>query len=129
MIRNSANGASWRMRSSLRIGYTLIEIVVALVLFSVGVLALVASSAILGRELSVNATRERAGRIAATRFEMLRAECHGATSGGEKFGRIKSEWSVGASDSSHLSVLESITYPRRQASRTDLYRATLPCPP
>jgi type II secretory pathway component PulJ len=117
------------MRTSHRIGYTLIEIVVAIFLFSVGGLALVATSAIVGRELSVNATRERAGRIAATRLEILRAGCRTAIGGREKFGRIESEWSVGLSDSSRLSVLESITYPVRQGLRTDLYRGTLPCPP
>lgn len=117
------------MRIKLRIGYTLIEIVVAIFLFSVGGLALVATSAIVGRELRVNATRERAGRIAATRLEMLRAGCRSAIGGREKVGRIESEWSVGLSDSSHLSVLESVTYSARQGARTDLYRGTLPCPP
>src|SRR6267142_4844238 len=111
------------MRIGVRIGYTLIEIVVAIFLFSVGGLALVATSAIVTRELSVNATRERAGRIAATRLEMLRAGCRGAVSGREKIGRIESEWSVGLSDSSHLSATESITYPAQRGSRTDIYRS------
>jgi type II secretory pathway component PulJ len=113
----------------LRTGYTLIEIVVAIFLFSVGGLALVATSAIVGRELSVNAARERAARIAATRLELLRAGCRSAVSGHETFGRIESQWSVGGSDSSHFSVTESITYPGRQGSRTDVYRGTLPCSP
>jgi Tfp pilus assembly protein PilV len=117
------------MRIRLRIGYTLIEIVVAIFLFSVGGLALVATSAAVGRELTVNAARERAGRIAATRLEMLRAGCRSAISGHEAFGRIESNWSVGGSDSSHLSVMESITYPTRQGPRTDVYRGTLWCSP
>ncbi len=117
------------MRTSLRIGYTLIEIVVAIFLFSVGGLALVATSAIVGRELTVNAARERAGRIAATRLEMLRAGCRSATSGREAFGPIESRWSVSGSDSSRLTVMESITYPARQGARTDVYRGTLACSP
>ena len=117
------------MRIRLRIGYTLIEIVVAIFLFSVGGLALVATSAIVGRELNVNATRERARRIAATRLEMLRAGCHSAIGGREQIGPIESEWSVARSDSSRLSVVESITYPTRQAARTDAYRITLACLP
>ena len=117
------------MRTSLRIGYTLIEIVVAIFLFSVGGLALVATSAIVGRELTVNVARERAGRIAATRLEMLRAGCRSAISGHEAFGGIESQWSVGGSDSSRLNVMESITYPARQGFRTDVYRGTLSCWP
>ena len=117
------------MRRSFRTGYTLIEIVVAIFLFSVGALALVATSAIVGRELTVNAARERAGRIAATRLELLRAGCRGAISGHEAFGRIESQWSVSGSDSSRLGVTESITYPTRDGARTDVYRGTLACSP
>jgi hypothetical protein len=117
------------MRSGIRIGYTLIEVVVALFLFTVGALALVATSAVVGRELNANATRERAGRIAASRVEILGAGCRIATGGRESFGRIESEWSVGFPDSSRVSLVESITYPTRQGSRTDLYRVTLPCGP
>ena len=116
------------MRISTRTGYTLIEIVVAILLFSVGGLALVATSAIVGRELSVNAARERAGRIAATRVEILRAGCRSASGGSEKVGLIESEWSVRLSDSSHLSLLESVTYPAKEGAHTDIYRGTLPCP-
>ncbi len=117
------------MRSCFRLGYTLIEIVVALLLFSVGGLALVATSAVVGRELNANASRERAGRIAASRLEILRAGCRGASGGREALGRIESEWSVGFPDSSHVSLLETITYPTRRGTRTDLYRVTVPCSP
>ena len=117
------------MRTSTRIGYTLIEIVVALFLFTVGGLALVATSAVVGRELAANAVRERAGRIAANRLEILGADCRGATGGRESFGQIESEWSVGYPDSSRLRLLESITYPTRRGGSTDIYSVTLPCRP
>ena len=117
------------MPLSLRIGYTLIEIVVAFFLFAVGGLALVATSAVIGLELPANATREQAGRIAASRLEILGTECQRARAGSEKIGRIESAWSVGFPDSSHVSLVESVTFPTRRGSRTDLYRVTLPCPP
>ncbi len=117
------------MRTWVRMGYTLIELVVALLLLSIGGLALVATSAVVARELNANAIRERAGRIATSRLEILGAGCRSATGGREIFGRIESEWSVGFSDSSRVSLLESITYPTRRGDRTDLYRVTLPCRP
>jgi prepilin-type N-terminal cleavage/methylation domain-containing protein len=129
MTPNLADGTSCGMRAYPRNGYTLIEIVVALFLFSVGGLALAGTSAVVGRELNLNASRERAARIATTRIEMLRAGCRSAGSGREKLGRIESEWSVGFSDASNLSVTESITYPTKLGARTDLYRVRLPCPP
>ena len=117
------------MRIHHRAGYTLIELVVALLVFSVGGLGLVATSAVIGRELSANAVRERAGRIAATRLEILAAECGVATGGRETIGGIRSEWSVSFPDSSRVSLVESVTYPTRRGGRTDTYRAVLPCPP
>lgn len=117
------------MPPSFRFGYTLIEVVVAFSLFAVGGLALVATSAVIGLELTANAIRERAGRIAASRLETLGAGCRGARAGREVIGRIESEWSVGFPDSSHVSLIESVTFPTRRGSRTDTYRATLPCPP
>ena len=108
-------------------GYTLIELIVALLVFTVGGLGLVATSAVIGRELLANGVRERAGRIAASRLEILAAECRAATAGGETVGGISSEWSLGFPDSSHVSLLESVTYPTRRGRRTDVYRATLPC--
>jgi len=110
-------------------GYTLVEVVIALLLFTVGALALVATSAVIGRELNANAIRERAGRMAESRLELLGAGCRGATAGREARGGIESEWSVDSHDSAHVSLLESIVYPTRRGSRTDSYRVTVPCPP
>jgi type II secretory pathway component PulJ len=117
------------MPRRLHPGYTLIEIVVALLLFTVGGLALVATSAVVGRELNANAIRERAGRIAESRLEILGAGCRGATAGRQVLGAIESEWSVDFPDSGHVSLLESIVYPTRRGSRADRYRVTIPCPP
>lgn len=127
MVEPGATGTSCGMPNCLRTGYTLVEVVVATFLFSVGALALVATSAVVGRELDANASRERATRIAATRLEMLRAECRSASGGRETMGRIISEWSVAVPDSAHLSVIESITYPTTRDARSDVYRVTLPC--
>jgi type II secretory pathway component PulJ len=117
------------MPKSPFVGYTLIEVVVALLLFTVGALALVATSAVIGRELNANAIRERAGRMAESRLEMLGAGCRAAMQGREARGGIESEWSVDFPDSSHVSLLESVVYPTRRGSRTDSYRVTVPCPP
>lgn len=109
-------------------GYTLIEVVVALLLFTVGCLALVATSAVVGRELSANAWREHAGRIAGSRLEILAAACRRAVAGRETFGRIESAWSVGFPESDRVSLVELITYPTPRGDRTDTYRVTLRCP-
>jgi type II secretory pathway component PulJ len=117
------------MPTRLPTGYTLIELVVALFLFTLGGLALVATSAVIGRELSANATRERAARSAATRLEILAAECRAATGGRETSGGIESEWSVAFPDSFRVSLVDAVTYSTQSGAHTDLSRVTLPCRP
>jgi type II secretory pathway component PulJ len=109
-------------------GYTLIETIVALLLFTIGGLALVTTSALVVREMNTNAVRERAGRMAASRLEILGAGCRRAADGHETFQQIESEWSVAFLDSARLSVVESISFPAPGGRRTDLIRAVLPCP-
>jgi type II secretory pathway pseudopilin PulG len=108
-------------------GYTLIEMIVALLLFTIGGLALVATSALLGREMNTNSVRELAGRMAASRLEKLGAGCRDAASGRESFNQVESEWSVAFLDSTRLSVVETVSYPAGQSRRTDHLRAVLPC--
>ena len=108
-------------------GYTLIETIVALLLFTIGALALVTTSALVGREMNTNAVRERAGRMAASRLEILGSACQVAESGNDRFQRIDSEWSVAVLDSARLSVVESVSYPTPNGRRTDQFHAVLPC--
>jgi type II secretory pathway component PulJ len=110
-------------------GYTLIETIVALLLFTIGGLALVSTSAVVGREMNSNAVRERAGRMAVSRLEILGAACRSAASGRETFRQVESEWSVAFLDSARLSVVETVSYPALGGWRTDQLRAVLPCPP
>ena len=109
-------------------GYTLIEIIVALLLFTIGGLALVSTSALVGREMNTNAVRERAARMAASRLEIIGADCRRAVSGRETFQQVESAWSVAFLDSARLSVIESVTYLALDGRRVDQFRAVVSCP-
>ena len=109
-------------------GYILLELIVALLLFAVGGLALAGSSAVLGRALNVDAVRERAARIAATQIEILAAGCKAAASGHQDVGPIRSDWSVSQTDSNRIDVTETVTYFTSTGRRTDSYRALIGCP-
>jgi type II secretory pathway component PulJ len=109
-------------------GYTLIETIVALLLFTIGGLGLVSTSALVGREMKTNAVRERAGRMAASRLEIISADCRRAASGRETFQQVESSWSVAFLDSARLSVVESVSYPTLDGRRVDQFRAVLSCP-
>lgn len=108
-------------------GYTLIETIVAVLLFSVGGLALASASAVIGRGLNADAMRQRAAQVAFSRLEIISAQCRTATSGRETFQQIDSEWSVSFSAPSRVSVVESVSYIIAKGRRTDSYHALLPC--
>jgi prepilin-type N-terminal cleavage/methylation domain-containing protein len=109
-------------------GYTLVELIVALLLFATGALALAGTSAVMGRALNVDVVRERAARVAARQIEILAAGCDGAASGRQSLPQIDSEWSVTRPDPTHIDVTESVSYSTSKGRRTDSYRAMLRCP-
>ncbi|HEX3533745.1 MAG TPA: prepilin-type N-terminal cleavage/methylation domain-containing protein [Gemmatimonadaceae bacterium] len=108
-------------------GYTLIEVVVALLVFTVGALALAASSAMIARAMATNALRERGGRVAASRIELIKSECGTAASGRERLQQIESTWSVTRSDNSRVDVAETVTYESPRGPRSKTYRTTVWC--
>lgn len=108
-------------------GYTLIEIVVAIVIFTVGALALSASSALVAETMATSALRERGRRIASSRIAAIKSQCAVATSGRETVQRIESAWSVSRPDPSRVSVTESVSYMSPRGARTETYRATVWC--
>jgi len=117
------------MRQALAVGgYTLIETIVAVLLFTLGGLALASTSAAIGRTSNTNALRERAARIAASRLEIIGAECRASSSGRESLQQVESNWSVSFPNPSRVSLVESVSYGTWKGQRTDFYRAILPCP-
>jgi prepilin-type N-terminal cleavage/methylation domain-containing protein len=109
-------------------GYTLIEVVIAILVFGVGVLGLAASSGVVVRARAANSARERAELIATSRIELLRSQCGNAGSGEEHSHGISSQWVVSPNGSSALNVVESVTYAASDGSRIDIYRAIIWCP-
>jgi prepilin-type N-terminal cleavage/methylation domain-containing protein len=113
--------------SPRRDGYTLVEVIVAILVFGVGVLALAASSGIAARAMAANATRERGGRIATSRIELIQSQCR-AGSAEESPGQIHSQWLVAADNPSRMNIMETVTYPALNGPRTEIYRVAVWCP-
>ena len=81
------------MRTRSRKGLTLVEVIVAMLLFSTGALGLAATSAFVARQLSFNNLRSRASFAARNRSETAIAEgCTGLSSGSETKDGVKSDW-------------------------------------
>lgn len=114
-------------RAATAAGYTLIEIIVALMVFTVGALALAGSSAVVARAMATNATRELAGRIAVSRIETIASQCATATSGREILAQIESEWVI-ARDPTTTEVAEAVLCPALGRACTVSFRAAIWCP-
>jgi prepilin-type N-terminal cleavage/methylation domain-containing protein len=109
-------------------GYTLVELIVTLLLFAVGGLALAGTSAVLGKSLNSDGVRERAARVAGTQMEMLAAGCHSASNGSKSYSQIRSEWTVSRPTPNTLEIGESVSYADSRGRRSDSYHALVACP-
>ena len=105
----------------------MVEVIVALMLFTVGVLALMSTSTVLSLQFGNDSRRERAGRIVANRLEVLRATCQSAASGSDQIGDVQSSWSVAAGAAKRVSVVETVTYLTLRGRQTDTVRSLVPC--
>ena len=108
-------------------GYTLIEVIVALLVFAVGALALAASSGLIAQAMATNALRERGERVAASRIELIKSQCGTAVSGSDRVQQVESAWSVTRFDRLRVSITESVSYTSPRGPRTQTYRTTVWC--
>lgn len=106
-------------------GYTLIETIVAVLLFTVGGLALASTAGLVGRQLATDSRRETAARVAASRMEKLRADCR-LPSGHERVNGVESAWSV-TRDGSTVRVAGTVSYAAWSGSRSDTYTFSFLC--
>ena len=108
-------------------GFTLIETVVGMVIFTVGALALTASSALIAETMAISALREHGLRIASSRIAKLSSQCEAATSGRETVQQMESAWFVARPSPSRVSITESVSYMSPRGARTQTYRTAVWC--
>jgi prepilin-type N-terminal cleavage/methylation domain-containing protein len=108
-------------------GYTLVEVIVALVVFTIGALGLVAGSAIVVREIGTGGVRGEAARMATSRQEIVRSACTAAQSGSETRGSITSAWTVSPIDSTRAMLAGTVSYTISRGPRSQTYSFTVGC--
>ena len=115
------------MQRRSRTGLTLIEIVVAILVLSVGALAFAGSSAVMVRRLAESARGAAAASAARSRLESSFARaCDVLTSGSEQSFGVRSDWSVTGSGRTS-DIRQRITYPTLRGSRNEDFLTTAPC--
>ena len=121
--RTARIGASRRNRR----GFTLVELMVAMMLFSVGLLALASTSAVVVRQMGDAGNMSVAATVAQARIERLRtANCAVAATDSAVQRGVMATWVVTPmTRSAQIDV--TVRYNTRQGARTQSYRSMLPC--
>ena len=110
-----------------RRGYTLIEIIVAVLVFTVGGLALASAGAVIIRAMALNGRRENATRLATSRLEQLRSTCDSAPNGADSARGVRLRWNV-VDKSPSVRVVATVTYPTPSGVHTETFHASFACP-
>jgi Tfp pilus assembly protein PilV len=118
-----------RPATRVRPGFTLVELLVALLLVDVGLLALVATSAAVTRELDASGRRNLALESAVTRLERLSSmPCRSDDRGDEVIAPGIHEWWSATVDAGGTRRLEdSVTFATRGAVRSIVLRTRARC--
>jgi prepilin-type N-terminal cleavage/methylation domain-containing protein len=110
-----------------RTGLTLIEVVIAILILSVGALALAGSSAVMVRRLSDSARTAAGASVGRSRIESsLAAPCSALAGGSEQILGVHSEWSVAGTQNS-ADIKQRVTYPARRGPHSEDFISSAPC--
>jgi type IV pilus modification protein PilV len=117
-----------RRPSGKRAGFTLVELLVAMMVFAVGMLGLAATAASVTRMMGGARRQTIASTVAQGRLEKLRSSpCATLTSGSETVRGITNTWTITAVTRG-VDVRDSVSFPSsRNTRRWKVYRTTLSC--
>jgi len=118
-----------RARLQARGGFTIVELVVAIIIITVGVLALATGSAGVAKQMRSGNQSALAAVVAQSRLETIRSlGCSNLSSGTATTRGMTEKWSVSFISGRARAVTESVTYvPRAQTTRTIGMRSVVPC--
>ena len=110
-----------------RKGFSLIELMVAIMVLTVGILGLAATTAVATQMIGAGGRHTLAASVAQSRFEVLRRGSCAALSGGSSYTRgIAEVWQVDSVRTSAF-VTARVTYQTRRGPRTQIFRSVRPC--
>lgn len=110
-------------------GFSLIELMVAMIILTVGVLGLAASARYVTSMTGQGGRFGGSAAVASTRFEQLRAtSCATLADGSATTGKYSESWTVTASGLLRT-VTETVSYNNGSSRRSDVFASTISCAP
>lgn len=114
-------------------GFTIIELVVAIVILAIGVLGLAGTSAVVSRTLGQGTQHAQAASIAQTRFEIMRTTRCPVNSGAVTGGKFTEKWTrIGTTGGAPLrlyEVVDSVSYSVGGKAKNQAFRSVVQCLP
>jgi type II secretion system protein I len=113
--------------SSVRAGFTLVELMVAMIIFAMGILAMASTASVVVRQMGDSGRMSIAATVAQSRIEQLYAgDCRTAQTGSATTSGVTESWTVTpATRSAVFSV--TVTYVARRGARSQTYESTVSC--
>lgn len=114
-----------------RAGFTLVEIMVAVVILSIGILGLAATASVVTRQMTGSVHQSVAANVAYSRMEHIRTgNCVAMadSSGTATTRNVREKWVITKTNNALL-VYDTITYLVRGTKKTQAYHAEFPCTP
>lgn len=130
MKRNRLRPGASRLRN--RGGFTVVEVIVAVLILVVGVLGLASTAAAVSRLIGGGAQQALAANVAQSRFEHLRATTCAAVAGGSTTSSrgVSETWSVSQVAPTIFEVRVAVTYTTTAGPRTpESYHSYITCRP
>ena len=122
----------WAARRARR-GVTLVELIVAMTILSVGLLAIVGTSARIARGLCESRSDNLAAMAAQSRFELLTGTaCTSLTLGSiteETTRGVTERYVVTDAGNNTRSIIDSVSWKTRSTTRQQAFRTLIPCRP
>jgi prepilin-type N-terminal cleavage/methylation domain-containing protein len=121
----AAGGACPTVRSEQ--GYTIIELLVAVMIFSVGLLGMAGTASVIMSTVTSTKSRTIAASVAESRFERIRATPCASRAGGSAVSRgISEAWTIERLPRAD-DVTVNVSFLSRHRKRTETFRSFLPC--
>lgn len=113
-----------------RRGFTIVEVLVAIIILTVGLLGLVTAAATVTRMITQGRWYTEASAYANERFEILRSEsCGDVSDGSASRGSFTLSWTVDSvSNGRGQTITLTVTSPTSTGTRTDTFNTTRVCP-